>query len=143
MSENQKLDEQPAEVIEEIPEAETESPDDDIDKEPLLLKAPFAIVNSATLMPRGDKSPGSYAVIRCSCGQPFKLDLLDNAYKVCPNPNCNVSYSHALLIAPEDDEDIVDDTILHLYMENGMPTGDGSAEDEEEEEEETEETSDE
>jgi hypothetical protein len=66
---------------------------------------PFALSMGADLLPRGPGVPGCYVSMRCDCGRAFKVDLLNPHVKPCPG--CGTPYSHALLVAPVDDRDVV------------------------------------
>jgi hypothetical protein len=101
-----------------IPDAETRQAEDTEPDRVLLPGPPFAMSADCSFISRTDKSPGCFAVVQCdSCGTAFRLDLLDGAFKQCPG--CKLSYTHGFIVAPEDDDGIVDDMIAHLFMVNG------------------------
>ncbi len=78
--------------------------------------------------------PGTFASVLCSCGQPFKFNLLTADVKECPG--CAARYTHMLVVGAEDDPSIVGHTWFHLLTENNlMPEGLGDEDEDEDEDE--------
>lgn len=94
----------PAQVID-LDNAEAEQTDDD-GAEPATLGEPFALATGVELLDAEGRIPGCIVSARCDCGSAFKFSLLGAGYKACPG--CGTQYTHALLIAPADDREIVD-----------------------------------
>jgi hypothetical protein len=70
------------------------------------LGEPFALATGAELLDTEGRIPGCIVSARCDCGAAFKFSLLAPGLKACPG--CGTQYSHALLLAPADDLEIVD-----------------------------------
>jgi hypothetical protein len=69
--------------------------------------------SNATFLQRDDrKGVGSFATVGCSCGQPFRVDLLNSDVKICPR--CRTRYAHFLVLAATDDPHIIDDVMSQL-----------------------------
>lgn len=94
--------------------------------EDLYIPEPFAFAGSnanvnARLLNRDDEAGvGSFAYVQCDCGQPFRIDLLNGDVKACPN--CKARFCHFLVIASDDDPDVVWQTYRYLLDVNGFPT---------------------
>ncbi len=84
------------------------------------------------------KVPGCFASVLCSCGQPFKLNLLpaDGVSEFCPG--CDTEYTSALVVGAVDDPHIWNATMMHVFQVNGMaPEPSPEDEDEDEDEDDT------
>lgn len=86
----------------------------------LKLGTPFVFANN------GEELKAD-CVFKCDCGQSMRLDLHSLKVKRCPS--CKARYTHALIIAPVDDVEIVAETVHHVLRENGVmiPGADGGA----------------
>ena len=74
--------------------------------------------------------PGCFASVLCSCGQPFKLNLLpaeDAGLQCCPG--CETEYTSVLVVGAMDDGQIWTHTMMHVFQVNGMAP-EGNPEDE-------------
>ena len=118
---------------------------------PLVIGEPFALAEGVELLERVglDEAtvrrelekgrPGCSAVVKCDgpedtpCGQMFRVDLLQPGLKSCPK--CKTKYTHVLLIAPADDDDIIADAMAQVLSANGyqLPGGDDDEGDEDDE----------
>lgn len=95
----------------------------------LRLGPPFAIAVGADLVDaKGSGGAGCTAIVKCDCSQMFRIDLLSGEAKYCPN--CRVQFTHALLIAPHDDTDIVTAAMGVVMEANGFE-GPGDDDDDE------------
>jgi hypothetical protein len=122
----------------EIPEAVTESdagegPALDMPQmPPLVIGDPFAIAYGAELVDRSELEPGTTTVIKCmgpeesGCGQAFRVNLLDAGFKTCPK--CGQSFTHLLLFAPVDDDEIIRDAMVEVLASNGYALDNGEDE---------------
>lgn len=113
-----------------IPEAGNDSaepnPQDFSQIPPLVIGVPFAMAEGLELVEeQPDVHPGCVAIVRCEgtegapCRQIFKIPLLVEGYKTCPK--CRRSYTHVLIIAPQDDDDIIADAMEIVLRANGFP----------------------
>ncbi len=102
-----------------------------------VIGEPCAFAVECELQGRDPKVPGSgcTAVIRCACGQAFRIDFTGEAG---PHgcPQCARAYTSLLVIAPLADDGVLQDVLEHLAEVNGVPMGDGDGEDEDDGEEE-------
>ena len=92
------------------------------------LGEPFALATGAELLDTEGRIPGCIVSARCDCGAAFKFSLLAPGLKACPG--CGTQYSHALLLAPADDLEIVDQ--FNEVIEGDDDEGDDLAGDDEE-----------
>lgn len=126
---------------EEIPEAVTdqddagEAPGAELPPmPPMVIGDPFAIAYGAELVDRSELEPGCSMVVRCTgpdergCGQAFRVNLLDAGFKTCPK--CGQSFTHLLLFAPVDDDEILRDAMVEVLASNGYALDGGQGEDE-------------
>jgi hypothetical protein len=119
------------------PEAEAEpNPSNQIP--PLVIGEPFAMAEGLELVDEHvGVHPGCTAIVRCEgaegapCGQIFKIPLLHEGVKTCPK--CARRFTHVLIIAPDDDDDIVADAMELILRANGIDVP-GSGDDEGDEE---------
>ena len=121
-----------------IPDADDESQDPQIPAmpiPPLVIGDPFAVADGVELLERiqldegtvaraREKGlPGCACVVKCDgteaqpCGQVFRIDLLQPGVKQCPR--CKAKYTHVLLVAPVDDDDIIADAMATVLAANG------------------------
>lgn len=77
----------------------------------LKLGTPFVFANNG-------EEISADCVFKCDCGQKMRLDLHSLKVKRCPS--CKARYTHALIIAPVDDVEIVAETVHHVLRENGV-----------------------
>jgi hypothetical protein len=82
------------------------------------LGTPAAFSGDCDLQPYDKKRPGSgcCAVIKCMCGQVFRIDLLANEYSRCPK--CSSQYTSLLLVCQFDDDCILQAAFEHLVANN-------------------------
>lgn len=108
-------------------EALTEAPETEPDPESisLLIGDPFALTGSggdqnAVFLPRDDQQgvPGCFASVLCGCGQPFKINLLEDAPTRCAS--CEQRYTTVLVVAAVDDPWIVHYMNRYLLESNGI-----------------------
>jgi hypothetical protein len=59
---------------------------------------------------------GCIATVSCVCGQVFVMDLTTPNIKRCPK--CDEAYTSLLIIAAEDDDEIMGDAFTHLKLVN-------------------------
>jgi len=109
---------------------DSEAPEqtDDDSPEPSTLGEPFALATGAELLEAEGRIPGCIVSARCDCGSAFKFSLLAPGYKACPG--CGTQYTHALLLAPADDTEIIDQFLEVLDSEPGEDDDDLAGEDE-------------
>lgn len=121
---------------------------------PLVIGEPFAIAEGVELLRRvgmdeaavrkalAEGVAGCAIVVKCdgpegqACEQIFRIDLLQPGVKNCPK--CKTQYSHMLLVAPVDDEEIIAAAMATVLDANGLelPPGPGDEDDDEEGDEE-------
>jgi hypothetical protein len=97
-------------TMDEIAEATAGHPDEE---QELRIGPPFAIAHDCAL-----REGGCSAVLECECGQAVRLNLLAPGVKQCPN--CKARYSHVLLVANEDNEDIIEEALGVVFEANGV-----------------------
>lgn len=99
---------------------------DDEQPDALLIGNPFIIVDDVEVEDRGgDACPhcqqpavsGSTSILRCDCGQLFRVDLLDNAPKNCPG--CERVYTHVLIVCADDNQDAFVEAVAMVMRANG------------------------
>ncbi|MGV1080684.1 MAG: hypothetical protein ACOYD1_12705 [Candidatus Nanopelagicales bacterium] len=103
----------------------------------VLLGPPFAVVHDAELLERGgDKCPhchqpavsGSTAIVKCDCGQLFRIDLLNEDYARCPG--CERQYTHAVILCAPDNDEAFAEAVANVLQANGykvqLPDDDGA-----------------
>lgn len=112
----------------EIPDAgDVQSPDGQALELPnVVLAAPFAVVHDCELLERGgEKCPtcqqpavsGSTSIVRCDCGQVFRVDLLKGEHAKCPG--CKRSYTSILVFGETDNPDAFADAVAYMLHMNG------------------------
>lgn len=103
---------------------------------PLVIGAPFALSDDCEFVERPTRAldcghtqhPGCVAIVRClgpegdPCGQLFRIDLLEDGTKTCPR--CKTQFTHLLLIAPVDDDEVIADAMKLVLQANGYPVPD-------------------
>jgi hypothetical protein len=89
--------------------------DDDGRDDASTLGEPFALATGAELLEAEGRIPGCIVSARCDCGSAFKFSLLSPGFKACPG--CGTQYTHALLLAPADDTEIIDQFLEVLESE--------------------------
>lgn len=119
----------------EIPEAETvaeveteeENPEFEFPDE-LYLGDPWAVADNCQLLyPDAEGGvPGTFASVLCACGQRFKIDLINDSLKYCPN--CETAYTHALIIGREENPLLGLEMLRRLLVENTADEGDETEE---------------
>lgn len=88
-------------------------PDDEQPDIPeLVLGRPFCMLSNCSIVDNE-----AQAVVKCDCGQTFRIRLDNAGYKLCPS--CQLPYTHVLLICPHDDPDMFTDAAEHVAMVNG------------------------
>lgn len=94
-----------------------------------LIGEPCAFAVECELQARDAKVPGSgcTAIIRCTCGQAFRIDLAGEGPHGCPK--CERVYTSLVVIAPMDDDGVLQDVIEHLAEVNGVSMGEGDGAD--------------
>jgi len=103
----------------------------------LMLGPPFAIAGDCELLDRDAATAcqsceqpqvhGAVAIVRCACGQPFRINLLSDGNKPCPAKGCGRVYTHVLLVADIHDDEIFADACMGILKANGYevePPGD-------------------
>lgn len=103
---------------------------------PLKIGPPMAVfgegLEAVEQLP--DNTLGCVAIVKCEgteqtpCGQLMRMNLLTDRTKVCKK--CGRRFSHLLLIAEEDDDEIVADAMLEVLAGNGYPVPDDDDEEE-------------
>jgi hypothetical protein len=97
---------------------------------PLVIGEPFIISEGVEVLdiPADGRHAGSVLVVRCEgeegapCGQPFMVQLLAPGVKTCPR--CQRAYTYLLVIARDDNDDIVHDALHQILRANGFPVPD-------------------
>lgn len=117
-----------AKPFSDIPESEYPELPRPEDLEGIVLGPPFAMCGDCELLERDASTKcdachqpqvhGAVALIRCECGQPFRIDLLTAGVKPCPK--CERVYTHALLVANVNDDEIFADALAHVLTANGF-----------------------
>jgi hypothetical protein len=115
----------PAETV---PDAYPDLPDPD-ELAGLVLGPPFAQAGDCELLERDPSSKcescglpevhGATCIVRCECGQMFRVDLLSSGAKPCP-ANCGRNYTHVLLVANVVDDEIFADCVTQILRSNGF-----------------------
>ena len=107
-----------------IPDAQTE-PNEPDEPRDLYLGDPGVITAEAVELldsEPGTGSPGAYCSVKCQCGQPFRINLLDPDLKLCPQ--CGRSYSHLLAVGLDDDPDLGYSVVKAVFDANDDEPGD-------------------
>lgn len=60
--------------------------------------------------------PGTYATVRCNCGQLFRIDLTNDELKLCPR--CETVFTHYLVIGPDALADLGYQVIKDIFDTN-------------------------
>ena len=106
----------------------------------IMIGEPFALAGTASdgnnceLLAPSTNIPGCFASLLCECGQPFRVDLLDGDFKACPK--CDQRYTHILVVAADDDAEILRHMMRQVFVANGLvddPHGDVDAGDDDDE----------
>jgi hypothetical protein len=61
--------------------------------------------------------PGTFATVQCDCGELFKLNLLIESDKKCPQ--CGAVFTHALVIGRADDQSLAQEFVDEVLVSNG------------------------
>lgn len=77
----------------------------------IYLGNPIALISAADFFSTSIKT-----AVNCDCGKPFALDLLNTDIKVCPH--CGLRFTHLLVIAPEDDNEIALDMLRNFAAQS-------------------------
>ncbi len=116
----------------EIQDAET--PDPNAVPEVLLIPAPFVVGHDCEIEPRGGElcstcqQPaccGAVAVLRCDCGQLFRVDLLGDEPNLCPG--CTRTYVTGLVVCQPDNPDAFLEALAVVLRANGYQVADPGA----------------
>lgn len=108
-----------------IPDAQTPDPESAV-PEQLHIGAPFIVIDDVEVEDRGgDACPhcaqpavsGSTSILRCDCGQLFRIDLLDNVPKNCPA--CERVYTHVLIVCASDNPEAFVEAVAVVLRANG------------------------
>lgn len=105
---------------------------------PLVIGESFAMAEGLDLVdiPADGRHPGTVAVVTClggentPCGQTFMIPLLQAGAKTCPR--CSKRYAHVLIIAEDDDDEIIAEAMAQVLRANGFPVPDDELEDDDE-----------
>lgn len=97
----------------------------------VYIGAPFAVGSAVTIVE-------AEAVVEAEDGTQFVIDLLSGAYKRAPGEGGaqGPRLTHMLVIAPDDDDQIVSDVSGHILYANDLAASSPLLEDEEEDEQE-------
>lgn len=114
--------------VETVPDAYPDLPNPE-ELEGLVLGPPFAQAGDCELLERDQASKcescglpemhGATCIVRCECGQMFRVDLLSSGSKPCP-ANCGRNYTHVLLVANVVDDEIFADAVTQILRNNGF-----------------------
>jgi hypothetical protein len=113
-----------------VPDAQAVEPIDEGMLQSLRLGPPFAIVHDCELLERDDTRgiAGPALAVACDCGQPFRLDLTSGTKSECPK--CARVYTHVLLIAADDNDEVVYQAFATIIQSNGFELNREGPEDE-------------
>lgn len=92
---------------------DAQEPDDDDEERTLVLGPPFAIAHDCAL-----REGACAAVIECECGQALRLNLTAPDLKQCPQ--CKRRYTHVLLVALEDNDELAEEALDVIFQANGI-----------------------
>jgi hypothetical protein len=114
-------------MAEKIPNAITEHSDDPERPRDLFLGDPCCHGANLEVLAEDPASgiPGTYATVKCNCGQLFRIDLVNDELKLCPN--CETAFTHYLVIGPDNDPDLGYAVIRDIFDVND-PEDDPDAE---------------
>lgn len=103
-----------------IPDAEAPAAVDPESFAQLQIGPPFAISDYCALCPRDDQAGivGCVAVVKCDCGQLFKLDLLAARPSQCPQ--CGAAFTHVMLVTRTEDDEMVYAALATILRNNGF-----------------------
>lgn len=112
-----------------IPDAASPDEAEPTMPETLLIPGPFVVGHDCELEPRGGElcescqqpaCSGSVSVIRCDCGQLFRVNLLtdDNQPHACPG--CERTYATALIVCEPDNGEAFLEALAVVLRANGF-----------------------
>jgi hypothetical protein len=94
----------------------------------LVIGPPFLVCHDVDLMERGGEVcahcnqpevSGAVAILRCDCGQLFRINLLDVGGHPAQCPKCDKKYTHVLIVAESDNPEAFPEAVACVLGANG------------------------